>query len=214
MNEWLTPVVETYKQHFGLSEKPVVWDVGSRDGRDGVELAQRISENYDEFTPYNAEIVCIEPNPDQADIIRENYSFVDVLELAVSNKRGKASFMVYEGDDGAVGSSSLDLEWKEDDLDGHIITVKTEQLKNLIADEMIDIMKIDVEGYSMQALRGLGSKIYQIRVMHIETEDWTGSDEEVKEYMAKHGFVLTDERQEWSGMPDLTYANASLAVHS
>lgn len=42
MNKWLTSTVEAYKETFGYTDHPIVWDVGSRDGDDGVELAERI----------------------------------------------------------------------------------------------------------------------------------------------------------------------------
>jgi hypothetical protein len=102
------------------------------------------------------------------------------------------------------------LDWKEDDLEGHEIFVSVERLENLIGDEIIDIMKIDVEGSSLEALAGLGDKLNQVRVLHVETEDWTGSDEKVKKYLEQRGWHLADERQQWSGMPDLTYVNANL----
>lgn len=205
MNEWLDPVVEAYEKFFGRAEKPVVWDVGSRDGDDGVELAERIRRGDGQIT-----VVCMEPNPEQALVIMERHPHVEILEVAASNEVGVAPFMVYHGDAGAVGSSSLNLDWKENDLEGHEIHVATNRLDHLIDDEIIDIMKIDVEGYSLQALEGLGDKLDQVRVLHVETEDWTGSDEKVKKYLIDRGWRLFDEREQWPGMPDLTWINANL----
>ena len=203
MNEWLTPIVDAYKQYFNDSPV-VVWEVGSRDGRDGVELAERLG---------GGKVVCMEPNPEQAKLIKKTYPSVQVVRLAASDKNGVADFIVYEGDEGAVGSSSLNLNWKEDDLQGHIIKVQTVRLETLIF-ETIDVMKIDVEGYSLQALKGLGEKINKIRVLHVETEEWTKSDKKVKAYLNDWGWQLYDERQEWPGMPDQTWINANLVGYS
>lgn len=198
MNKWLTSTVEAYKEHFGGGRPVLVWEVGSRDGRDGVELAERLG---------GGSVVCVEPNPPQAAVIRESYPQVVVHEVAASDVSGVADFMVYEGDEGAVGSSSLNLGWKEDDLEGHVIRVRVERLDSLIGDEVVDVMKIDVEGHSLQVLWGLGEKLRQVLVLHIETEEWTNSDKAVEAYMTERGFVLVDVMEEWGGMPDQVWVN-------
>lgn len=210
MNKWLAPVVDAYRDYFVSPKYPVIWEVGSRDGRDAVELAQRIFDGSPSKALSSSTVVCLEPNPDQAQIIRDNYPEVSVIEVAASDKTGEADFMVYHGDDGAIGSSSLNLDWKEDDLEGHVIKVKTVRLEELVPNYQIDIMKIDVESYSLQVLQGLGDKLDQIKVLHVETEDWTKSDKKVKRYLSSRGWKLVDERQEWSGMPDLCFINANL----
>ncbi|MES2367821.1 MAG: FkbM family methyltransferase [Pseudomonadota bacterium] len=202
VNTWLNPVVQSYERFFGQTLKPVVWEVGSRDGRDGVELARRIYSGQETWFWSNATVVCMEPNPMQADIIRAEYPEVEVLELAASNSKGSAPFMVYEGDEGAVGCSSLNLDWKENDLPGHKITVKTDTLENLIGDQQVDIMKIDVEGHSMAVIEGLGDKLKQVKVFHIETEKWTDSNIKMKAFMMGHGYTLFDETEQYGGMPD------------
>lgn len=202
VNTWLNPVVQNYLHYFGATEKPVVWEVGSRDGRDAVELTKRIYGGTLDWFWDNSRIVCLEPNPMQADIIREEYPEVDVLQVAASDSKGSAPFMVYEGDEGAVGSSSLRLDWKENDLPGHQIVVETDTLDNLVGDEQIDIMKIDVEGHSFEVMQGFEQKLKQVKVFHIETEKWTDSNIKVKAFMMARGFTLVDESIQYGGMPD------------
>lgn len=198
MNEWLTPVVDAFTDRFGYVDSPVVWEVGSRDGHDGVELADRILASG---TP---QVHCIEANPAQAKIIKMNYPQANVIELAVSDYDGEAEFTVYHGDEGAVGSSSLNSEWKPG-LENHKIKVQVKRLEDIIGTDEIDIMKIDVEGFSVQALNGLGYKIRQVKVYHIETESWHKTDDAVKKIMSEAGYELTDEREQYAGMPDLTF---------
>lgn len=202
MNKYLTPLINAYTDYFGLSNHPIVWEVGSRDGDDAIEIAKRISETGATFG-----ITVLEPNPKQAAFIKKKYPDIKVIELAASNTGGPAPFMVYEGDKGAVGSSSLDLNWKEGELPGHQIMVERERLDWLIYNEIIDVMKIDVEGHSLKVLIGLGQKISQVRAFHIETENWSGSDLAVKGFMKAHGFELVDESEEYADMPDLVYVN-------
>lgn len=203
INTWLNPVIQNYEHYFGKTDYPIVWEVGSRDGRDGVELAERIYSGQPDWFWTNAKIVCLEPNPVQADIIRAEYPEIEVIEKAASDSTRIAKFVVYEGDEGAVGSSSLRLDWKENDLPGHQIIVATDRLENLIPeDEEIDIMKIDTEGHSVEVLNGLGKRIKNVKAYHIETEKWTDSNIKVKPIMQNAGYILVDETEQYGGMPD------------
>lgn len=214
VNKWLNSTVKNYKHYFGKTNKPVVWEVGSRDAKDGVELAERIYKGEPDWFWTNARVVCFEPNPDQAKIIKRTYPEVELLELAASNKAGWSHFMVYHGDEGAVGSSSLNLRWKGDDLDGHKIRVVTTRLDSVMNDEKIDIMKIDVEGHSLPVLEGIGSKLANIKVIHVETETWTGSDKKVEEFMKARGWTLVDVAEQYGGMPDQVWVNLATPVDS
>lgn len=201
LNTWLNPLIQNYIHYFGTTERPVVWEVGSRDGKDAVEMATRIYAGEEQWFWSRAIIVALEPNPEQAKIIEENYPEVDVMQIAASNEKGEAPFMVYIGDEGAVGSSSLDLHWKENDLKGYVIQVKIDRLANLVKDE-IDIMKIDVEGHSMEVLEGLGDKLRKVKAFHIETEKWKDTDVKVKAFMHTKDYLLVDETEQYGGMPD------------
>ncbi len=209
-NKWLDSTVRAYIGNFGYTMRPCVWDVGSRDGKDGVELAKRIYDESGGKFWRSTRVVCLEPNPEQVKIIKDSYPKAEVMQLAVTDTVGVAPFKVYHGDEGTVGSSSLKLDWK-DGIDGHTINVKTERLENLVDDEQIDIMKIDVEGFSLLALQGLGDKISRVKVFHIETETWTHSNDIIKIFMVDRGFALADEWQQYGGMPDQVWVNINLA---
>ena len=203
MNKWLSSTVHAYIDNFGATDVPAVVEVGSRDGHDAVELGRRISRGVTDESLWG--VLCLEPNPAQAQVIKENYPFVHVMEVAASDVNGDADFIVYKGDEGDVGSSSLDLNWKAGALEGDVIKVKTIRLDSIITYEDVDIMKIDTEGYSLQVLHGLGDKIRNTKVYHIETETWTGSTQKVKDLMADNGFKLYDEHEQYGNMPDLVF---------
>ena len=202
LNTWLDPLIQNYENYFGKTKKPVVWEVGSRDGKDAVEIAMRIYEGDPNWFWTHAEVVCVEANPDQVKVIKERFPEATVHGVAVSNAKGSAPFMVYEGDEGAVGSSSLNLRWKEDDLPGHQIIVNTDTLDNLVGNDNIDIMKIDVEGHSVATIEGFVDKCRNVKAFHIETEKWTDSNIILKPIMQNHGFLLVDETEQYGGMPD------------
>lgn len=203
-NTWLDPVVQNYLHYFKPNKNPNVWEVGSRDGKDGVELAKRIYEGDDTWFWSHAQITLVEPNPMQVEIIKEEWPEAEVLQVAASDAKGSAPFVVYHGDEGAVGSSSLNLGWKGDDFgdNKHQIIVETDTLDNLVGDQQIDIMKIDVEGHSFEVMNGFSKKMKQVKVFHIETEKWTDSNLKVKALMLSAGYLLVDETEQYGGMPD------------
>lgn len=203
LNTWLDPLIQNYEHYFGKTKTPVVWEVGSRDGNDAVEIAKRIYDGNPDWFWTHAEITALEANPDQVKIIKKKWPEIEVIQIAASDAKGSAPFMVYEGDEGAVGSSSLNLRWKEDDLPGHQIIVETDTLDNLVpAGQQIDIMKIDVEGHSVAVMEGFIEKYKQVKVFHIETEKWTDSNIKMKAYMMGHGYTLVDDTEQYGGMPD------------
>src|SRR5690606_6974791 len=132
--------------------------------------------------------VLVEANPAQARIIRETYPRATLHEFAACEVDGEAEFEVYKGNEGDVGSSSLNVGWKAGDgLESDIITVPTKRLEPFITGA-VDIMKIDVEGKSLEVLEGLGEALRQIKVLHIETEEWSKSDVAVARYMLEKGY--------------------------
>lgn len=206
MNKWLSSTVKTYTDHFGLSNNPVVYEVGSRDGEDGVELANRI------ITPGSlwdrATIVLFECNPPQQKVIEQNYPKATLIKEAISNKKGTVEFLQIHGDKNMVGSSSMDLNrvnesWvRETDK----IKVQTRRLDNVIEElghqnTEIDIMKIDIEHYTWEALESLGKYLRNVRVFHLETEiegfarDKTSLD--IALFMQERGYKCMAIEYEW-----------------
>src|SRR5690349_12462417 len=106
-NRWLDSTVRAYKEYFGEAIEPIVYEVGSRDGKDGIELAERIVDGV--LSPeQHKNVILFEPNPPQAEIIKQTYPNALVLECAASNKEGSADFLQIGGDNmDAVGSSSM-----------------------------------------------------------------------------------------------------------
>ena len=222
MNKWLTSTVTAYREFFGETKQPVVWDVGSRDGDDGVELAERIFSGNADVGLANSYVVCVEPNPPQAQLIRERYPSVVVYETAVSDYEGKSQFVrVISDNKDAVGMSSLDVENQDTKGKGpkEVIDVVVDRLETLMDDSIIDVMKIDCEGYSWEVLHGMGDKIHNVRVFHIETEhpEFSGwshkghkNNEQVMAFMESKGFVLYKTEYEWGGIQDQIYINPNI----
>jgi len=211
MNKWLNSPVKTYLKQFGTKKDPIIYEVGSRDGHDGVELAYRISEGQVDFK----NIVLFECNPPQIEVVTNNYPQATLITDAISNKKGTVEFLQIHGDKNFVGSSSMDLNrvnypWVKKTS---TIQVKTRRLDSVIEElghTEIDIMKIDIEGYTYEALESLGKFFGIVKVFHLETEiegvarDKTNLD--IVLYMQEKGYICTALEHEWGDkIQDQTY---------
>jgi len=92
-------------------------------------------------------IIAIEAMPDKAKKLSVKFPDVEVLNYAASDKRGKADFFI---NDKASGNSSL----HEVSSTTRHISVETELLDNLISTYDVDVIKIDIEGAELGALKG------------------------------------------------------------
>lgn len=209
LNRWLTSTVDTYLKEYGLSEKPLIYEVGSRDGHDCRELSQRIHNNFPNVGSEDVTMVLFECNPPSIETIKQNYPEATLITDAISNISGKTvEFLQMKGDQNIVGSSSMDLNrvnepWLKD---YEIIKVKTKRLDEVIEqlghqNTEIDIVKIDVEHYSYQALLSMGKYLRNARVLHVETEiegsARAESNLDILYFMEKNGFKLMATESEW-----------------
>lgn len=205
LNKWLTSTVDTYIKEYGIVERPVIYEVGSRDGKDGIELAVRISEEG-LFT--DADIVLFECNPPQIEFIKDLYPEITLITDAISNISGKTvEFLQIHGDQNFVGSSTLNTKRNDSWIkDTSTIKVKTRRLDEVIEElghqkTDIDIMKIDIEGFTFEALEGLGKYLRNVRVFHLETEipgyarNKTNLD--IALYMEEKGYKCVAIEGEW-----------------
>lgn len=212
MNKWLTSSVDSYIKSYGSKTmRPVIYEVGSRDGKDGVELAQRIYEwndTLDDDLWHDSTIVLFECNPPHIKSIQQNYPKATLITDAISDTKATVSFLQIEGDKDFMGSSSMDLNrvnysWVKKT---NTIEVQTRRLDDVIKElghqkTQIDIMKIDIEGYTMEALLSLGKYLRNVRVFHLETEiegharKHTNLD--IALFMQQHGYICTALENEW-----------------
>jgi len=206
MNKWLTSTVDTYIKHFGASSKPLVYDVGSRDGRDGVELAERIS-NLDVKSWAYSDVILFECNPPQIELIERNYPQATLITEAISDKKGEVEFLQIHGDQNHVGSSTMNTKRNDKWIkETSTIKVKTRRLDDVIKElkhtkTEINIMKIDTEGYTAEVLRSLGKYLRNVRVFHLETEiegyARAETNLDIALFMTENGYKCTSLEGEW-----------------
>lgn len=203
INKWLTSTVETYINQYGTKPSPLIYEVGSRDGHDAVELAQRISGGVKDWK----NIVLFECNPPQIEAIKQRYPNATLITDAISDVKGTVAFLQIHGDKNMMGSSTMNTKRNDSWIkETSTIKVKTRRLDDVIKQlkhekTEIDIMKIDIEGYTAEALRSLGKYLRNVRVFELETElpgqARAETNLDIALFMQNNGYVCKDIFYEW-----------------
>jgi len=185
----------TYIEKFN-SQPASILEIGSRDGNDAEDLRR-----YSQLAP--KDVYVVEPHPQSYRNIINQYPEFHVYELAISNKPGVVDFNAipqYEYTPAQVGTSSL-LR-RNERLMGNIpptwvkvLAVKGSTLLQLIDRFEIDLIKIDVEGFTYEVLESFGDDIRLLKALHLEVEIlpltlWEGQKhyDEVRRHMFYYGF--------------------------
>jgi FkbM family methyltransferase len=196
-NIWLQPAVETYKQYFGGTAETII-DVGTRDGDDAEFLRQQLSGKY---------IYAIDANPIAVEATMDRYPEFEVFETAISNYNGTTSFVQIVSDriDEAGSSSIEDYSFFEgatyNTIDVNVIRMD-KFIEEFVSQDIIDFIKVDIEGYTYEFLEGLGKEINKVKMLHLETETFDRQEghknnNEVLNFMTNAGFLLAGVTYEW-----------------
>ena len=161
--KWLIPVIDTYKTYFTGKLSRIV-DVGSRDGDDAQFIAQRLNVRK------TCQIICVEAREKAAKIIKEKYPNFIVFETAVSNFVGESSFVEFHEPEFAGSSSLMPERQNTYQSESSIITVPVTRLDIILPTGNIDILKIDVEGYELEVLKGSTNLLEKKFINYIQFE--------------------------------------------
>jgi FkbM family methyltransferase len=219
----LEPVVMNYRKYFGV-EAPTIFDIGTRDGKDADYLTQSL---------YGSKTYAIDANPIAVAKVTDEYSWMKVLEFAVSDFDGEDTFQqVNSGNENMDGCSSLyaDKVANEPQFKGVVNVIPTivKRMDTLLQEEnvqgVIDVVKVDVEGYTWEVLQGFGDRLYDVKLFHLETEkepthENHKNSEEIYSFLFSKGFELADKSYEGSngingGIEDQVWVNIGLATRN
>ena len=105
------------------------------------------------------------------------------------------------------------------------ITVPVKRMDTLLKEDnidLVDVVKVDVEGYTWEVLQGFGERLKDVKLFHLETEveathDKHRNNKEIARFMEESGFILADVSYEGSGginggIEDQVWVNPSLAT--
>lgn len=154
----------------------VIWEIGSRDGKDALELSR--------FHP-EASVICFEPNPDTFHQVLENTSqdpnrSIRAFPFALCNSDGPVTFFKIDPiatkttwPDGNPGASSLYLASGDYPVEEYVqvpVMVQGRRASSLI-DEGIPsphLIWMDVQGAELEVLKGFGDHLKSVAALHVE----------------------------------------------
>ncbi len=151
---------------FQVKPGEVVVDVGAHIGRYTLIAAKNASK-----------VIAVEPDPSNFSMLEENirlngFSNVMAFRLALDNQRGK--IRLYQADRAHTGMSSILRSWLEDSRIAKIrgsLEVGRETLDSLTESlglQVIDWLKVDVEGREVQVLEGARNTLLRARHLILE----------------------------------------------
>jgi FkbM family methyltransferase len=161
-------VFQVQKRLLG-SDAGLIFDIGASDGR----TARRYRGLFD-----RARIICFEPDEERAKAIgRLPLNNVEVVRQALSDREGTASFYVNSDPDTSSLLPSVQLGSHIDQYTSPLrtVTVETTTLDAYCGRagiDRIDILKLDIQGGELAALRGAHSLLRRkrVRLIYLEVE--------------------------------------------
>lgn len=198
-NAWISPVIDYYKIFFG-DAADIVIDVGTREGDDASLIQQKLKTKH---------IYAIDARKEAAEITKEKYPDFNVFHTAISNYIGTTSFCsVISDDPDYVGSSSIynrkfrRKEYKHEVIEVPVTTMDAFIEENNLSYKFLDIVKVDIEGYTFQLLEGFQTHLNNVKMFHLETEKKATHKKHVDsnsiiDYMRSKNFVLAGTQYEW-----------------
>jgi len=165
-------------------------EIGSRDGHDTKTMQQLFgipSENCYIF----------EAHPELFLNIKNTYPEFNIFNCAISNNTKPITFNAADLKQEANPGLSSVLETVNGNFKSYTVTVDGWRMDD-ISENMnihdVDLVKIDVEGFSLQVLKGFGDLLNNTQCIQIELEHkefWKGqsSYDEVKSFLNKNNFI-------------------------
>lgn len=211
--ERLGDVLTAYRKHFGQFAEVII-DAGTRDGHDANYLANELWANT---------VLAIDANPIAIKTTRENYPEFIVVQTALADYEGVAEFdQVISDRADFAGSSSLTRYLEFDQAKHNTIKVNVTTMAKVIDQYLpnvktLDVVKVDLEGYTYEFLQGLGDYLDIAKVLHLETETFHRheghkTNKDIMAFMAERGFELVSKSYEWGpSIEDQVYINTTLA---
>jgi FkbM family methyltransferase len=188
------------RRALGAGTIRTIVEVGARDCRETLGFHASFPQ---------AAIYAFECNPATLPQCREavrNVPGVTLIENAVSNKSGPVSFFAIDQGqtrtgvaDGNPGASSLFRASDKYELETYVqseVAVVATTLEEFLRERGIagiDLLWMDIQGAELMALQGLGTRLKDVRLIHLEVEFveiYRGQPlfPEVRNYLRRHGF--------------------------
>lgn len=157
---------------YELAVSETMWRLIDRD-----DLVLDVGANVGYYTALMAHrarrVIAFEPHPRLAPCLRGNVArwsldCVEVEERAASDETGLAKLTEPPAFAGNSGIASLD---PDGDSGATVFEVETVRLDEIVGEEVVGVLKVDVEGHEAAVLNGLSGAVEEGRVRDVFFED-------------------------------------------
>ncbi len=157
---WEIFIGKNYEKYNKIKSGDLVLDIGGNVGIFTIKAAQVVGDK--------GKVIVIEPEPNNVKLIKENtkiFNNVTIIPKAVGSKSGKVELLIGKHS----GSHSI---YTEDDYSPNdkIISIQIDLLDNICKEltlNLIDFIKIDVEGWELEVLKGAINSLEKIKFFTI-----------------------------------------------
>ena len=190
------------RRFMEAGEVSTIFELGARDCEESLGFCQRFPK---------AVVHAFECNPDTLPACRRaaaQQPRIRLVEKAVSNQAGTLTFMAVDKErsrsvwaDGNPGASSLfkvDNQWVDEEIVQKEIRVEAIRLDGYLESQgipKVDLMWMDIQGAELMALKGLGARLADVSLIHMEVEFrqlYVGQPlfQDLKAFLNAQGFSL------------------------
>ena len=180
--------VEQIRKHMPQLRDPcIIFDIGSRDGDDAQYLKNHLGKNTIAYA--------FEAHPDEYKIhMKRHNGNLNWVNLAIYNYDGEVTFHPK-----AINSGIHSIRDRGKEFGTGEIVVPCKKISTFLRENNIEcpsIVKVDVEGCSLEVLQGFEDYIHQVQCFHIESEEEKYFkdqylQDEVFKLLEEKGFVMT-----------------------
>lgn len=160
----------TWVKTFSSLEPKNVFEIGANLGQDAKVLQERFQLNEEDVWVF-------EPHPTLFGYIKRKYGF-NAFDFAVGEKDGTITINAINPlRNSNTGISSVLKSKRFNKKDFIEVDVQAIRMDTFIEThniETIDFLKLDVEGYNFEVLRGFGQHLDKVQSLHIEAEHIAG----------------------------------------
>jgi FkbM family methyltransferase len=208
-----------YKRGLDFDTFGCVFDIGSRDGLQAIELANLFRE---------AEIVAVECNRQTIEICRQNVAQnwrIRLVEKAINSYTGHCSFYpidpartITTWPDGNPGASSLFLATGDYPAEKYVQNktevecIRLDDLCRQLNIDVIDLIWMDLQGAELLALQSAGLLLEKVQYIYTEVSlraiyDGQCLFDDVDAYLTARGFTLCTKIDRGRWQQDVIYEN-------
>ncbi len=189
---WEIFIDQSYEKYNPINPDDVVLDIGANIGMFTIKAAQNIGEN--------GRILAIEPEVKNIILLKENtkdLKNVFIITRAVGNTTGEEDLLVFP-----LSGTHFIAPGVKPNTGQKIKRVKIDKIDNIVREfglDIINFVKIDVEGWEMQVLKGAENSLGKIKFFSIGSYHTVSQKHEITEFLEKRNFKVLNDK-------DKTYA--------